>query len=129
MDETQKRIIVKTKWAEVTRHITTMSDEELLQHITEKEAEHTAAQTALECVRHEIDRRRNDVKSRMLIIQSEEDRKYRPKPQDKVEFDKKAREDKVKVSKEEKAILQMMNLGLSREAAEKAFNDAKAGVK
>ena len=129
MEMNTKASIVKFKWAEVMTHINTLTDEELLQRVTEYERAHVEAQTALEAAKHEIDRRRNDVKSRMYAIQTEEDRKYRPKPQDKIEFDKKAREDKIKVSKEDKAIEKLMSLGFDRETAEKMFNEAKAGDK
>lgn len=129
MTQTSKAEIIKIKWAETVQHVITLTDEELIQRITEYERTHVEAQTALECARHEAKRRADSMKGEIAERQRELDRKYQPKPQDRVEFDKKAKAEKISLSKDEKAIQTMMSFGLSRDEAVKRFNDAKAGKK
>lgn len=119
---------ITANWAETARACIQLSDEELIQRITEYELLVEKAQTQLEAARKVNDDRRQKNKDARTAAQREQDRKYIPKPADKIEFDKKARAEKVQLSAEEKAIQKMMSFGLSREAAIKSLNDAK-GIK
>lgn len=127
MTKPEKESFIKVEWAKATAHVITLTDEELIAKITEYELLHIQAQTQLEAARHEAKRRTSDSKSKFAAEQRELDRKYQPQPADKIEFDRKAREEKVSLSKDDKAIETMMKLGISREKAEEMFYAAKKG--
>lgn len=127
MSKESKLEIIKIKWAETTTACKDLSDDELILRITELERLHVEAQTALEAARQIGNSRRDDMRSKFSESQREQDRKYSPKPMDKVAFDKKARQEKVAVGKDDKAIEMMMSLGLSADEARARLNMAKSG--
>ena len=126
LDKESKLEMIKIKWAETIEVCKNLTDDELILRITELERIHVEAQTALEAARQVGNTRKDNARSKFAEMQREQDRKYSPKPVDKVAFDKKARQEKVAVDKNEKAIESMVKtLGLTPEAARQILINAK----
>ena len=120
-----KKLIIQTKWAEVSKSIVDISDDELIERIEHHANALLEAQTAYECVKAERNERAKNLRSKFAREQSESDRLYSPRPNDKIEYDRKAREEKVTLTKDEKAIAKLMEFGLSKEDAMKTLADGK----
>lgn len=118
MDHLERKNLIRTKWAETAKSLIEVSDEELVQIISDYEKNLVLAQTVFEAAKAENNRRYENRGKARTEAQRQLDRQYSPKPQDRVEFDKKKREEKVTVSKEEAAIQKIMAMGLKREVAE-----------
>ena len=122
-----KKQIITAKWAEVSSDLTGLSDDELVDRIKQYEDVLTAAQTAYECAKEERHSRAKNLRSKFANEQRENDRLYIPKPADKLAYDKKAREEKVKLSADEKAVQKLMSFGMSEAEAIEVLTKGKEG--
>lgn len=121
----EKMSIIRFEWAKATQHISTLTDDELIALIDAYEKEHVAAHARFECAKTQAAERAKDMRSKFASEQREADRKYHPKPNDKVEYDRQARKERTELSKEEKAIQMMVKTGMSEEKAREIFYAAK----